>query len=458
MKKSNINKANNKVRNNKVSKKKASNVAEKNVTQNDIRQPILAYPIVNIPKYPPHKGMFTQCPFDLAGGNLSRSETEYLSQLKSKDRELLLKKLKSFGKSQTIPTRFRILASNLPNKADVLQRLVNSHEGSKYESWVESLLNIPFGRLAPPPVDSLSRMNMFLVDTKSVMDRAIFGQQDAKEEILRLLCQWISSGCLKSFAIGLEGEPGIGKTTFAKRVIANVMNRPFHFISLGGCFDSAFLTGHSYTYEGAIPGKIADCLKKSKVMNPCFYFDELDKISKSVKGDEITNTLIHITDREQNSQFHDKYFNGVDLDVSNALFAFSYNSSANINPVLLDRLHVIKFKSPTSNEKLEIAKQHLLPRLLAASALTGIVFPDDVIEHIVLGYTSESGVRSLEKKLTKVVTTINVALRAPGVCGQTKINIIRGDKSIVVSKEDVDIILGDAVEESSNTNWKCMYM
>ena len=184
------------------------------------------------------------------------------------------------------------------------------------------------------------------------------------EKIKLTLAAIVSEG-----SILIEDYPGSGKTTFAKNVIANVMNRPFNFIGLGGASDASCLIGHSYTYEGAIPGRIVESLKSSKVMNPVFYFDEMDKISKTTKGDEITNVLIHLTDREQNMQFHDRYFSGIDLDISNSLFVFSYNEARDVNPVLLDRLNVIKLKTPTVDEKIEIAKRHLIPRAMNAAGI-----------------------------------------------------------------------------------------
>tara|TARA_Y100000746_G_C15466983_1_gene434443 strand:- start:1263 stop:2666 length:1404 start_codon:yes stop_codon:yes gene_type:complete len=378
--------------------------------------------------------------------SFSRSEERYLSSLPEENRKFLISEMKKANTLNKIPIRFRILMSNLPNKSDILQRY-NTCDSSKLENWIESLLSLPIGKLAPPPINS--DIGNFLKETRTKMDAYVFGQYEAKDEIMRLLCQWSTSGKLNSFAIALEGPPGIGKTTFAKNVVAKVMNRPFNFVSLGGATDSAHLIGHSYTYEGAIPGKIAESLKTSKVMNPCFYFDELDKISKTAKGDEITNLLVHMTDREQNSHFNDRYFNGVHLDISEALFVFSYNYRQDISPVLLDRLNIIKLKSPSIDDKIQIAKIHMIPKALESSALSSdqLRFDDEHIEYIISKYTDESGVRNLEKALNRIVSTIGVLIHAPEVI--SSIDIPKEMQFSCVKNKLIDAILQDTKKETS---------
>ena len=131
----------------------------------------------------------------------------------------------------------------------------------------------------------------------------------------------------------IVGPMGNGKTTLVKEGIAKMINRPFEFIILGGATDSCYLDGHSYTYEGSIPGKIVDIVKKAKCMNPVIYFDELDKVSETPKGEEIINLLIHLTDFSQNDHFIDKYYNNIPIDLSKALFIFSLNDLEKVNPI-----------------------------------------------------------------------------------------------------------------------------
>ena len=154
--------------------------------------------------------------------------------------------------------------------------------------------------------------------------RNITGHEDAKLEVMKLLCTYARSGRSTGFSLGLEGGAGIGKTTFVKEAIAKCMNRPFYTIGLGGASDAAYLTGHSFTYEGAIPGRLTECLIEGGRMDPVIYFDELDKVSCTPKGDEIINILIHLIDAVQNDRIRDRYFNGIDLDFSRAIIVFSY--------------------------------------------------------------------------------------------------------------------------------------
>lgn len=386
---------------------------------------------------------------------LSRAEERYISALSEGKRRYLLKELKNNSCISRVPLRFRVLQSNIPNKSEILHRIANSCDSPKFETWIESLLSLPLGKICPPPVKDVSQINSFLLNTRNEMDQIVFGQHEAKNEIMRLLCQWSASGGLSSFAIALEGPPGIGKTTFAKNVISRVMKRPFNFISLGGATDASHLMGHSYTYEGAIPGRIVDGLKASNVMNPCFYFDELDKISKTPKGDEISNILIHLTDREQNAQFHDRYFNGIDLDLSQSLFIFSYNNVQNINPILLDRLNVIKFKTPSIDEKIEIAKQHLIPKAIKATGIkiNDIEFSDETIRYIIETYTDESGVRNLEKNLCRIISTLGMLIHAPDLMKTTDIQ--KNDAPIQCKYSVVDEILVD--EKKDNNSYMLMY-
>ncbi len=382
---------------------------------------------------------------------LSRSEERYISTLPENKRKFLLNELTKNSKVRQVPLRFRVLQSNIPNKSEILQKLQNSCDNPKYETWVESLLTVPIGKLCPPPIREISEINNFLMETRNEMDRIVYGQYEAKNEIMRLLCQWSASGGLSSFAIALEGPPGIGKTTFAKNVISKVMKRPFQFISLGGATDAAHLVGHSYTYEGAIAGRIVDGLKVAKVMNPCFYFDELDKISKTPKGDEISNILIHLTDREQNSNFHDKYFNGIDFDLSQSLFVFSYNNASNINPILLDRLNIIKFETPSIDEKIEIAKQHLIPKAISSSGVKyeDVEISDYCIEYIITKHTDEKGVRNLEKNLCRIVSTFGLIIHAPEVL--QSLNVKKDTEGKVLCNiELIDAILMNTRKEDKS--------
>ena len=212
-------------------------------------------------------------------------------------------------------------------------------------------------------------------------------------------------------AIAIHGPPGTGKTSLVKEGISKILNRPFAFIALGGATDSSFLEGHGYTYEGSIWGKIVQILIDSKCMNPVIYFDELDKISDTPKGEEIAGILTHLTDTTQNSQFHDKYFCDIDFDLSKCLFIFSYNDESKVNPILKDRMYRIQTKGYNQKQKNVIANDYLLPKIREQVVFKSedIVITDQNIKHIIEHYCNkEDGVRNLKRCLEIIHTKLNL--------------------------------------------------
>ena len=170
---------------------------------------------------------------------------------------------------------------------------------------------------------------------------------------MQMVGQWIANPDAIGSAIAIHGPMGTGKTTLVKEGISKILNREFAFIALGGATDSSFLEGHSYTYEGSTWGKIVDIIIQCKSMNPVIYFDELDKVSDTPKGEEIIGILTHLTDTSQNSKFHDKYFSEIDFDLSKCLFIFSYNDERKVNPILRDRMYRINTTGYNKEEKTE---------------------------------------------------------------------------------------------------------
>ena len=230
-----------------------------------------------------------------------------ISEERRKNIEECEKQLKSRSKSE-IPPYYRILELNIPIRSkEVILKYMSSldnldetsTEYHKFEAFVETCQEIPFGKyITLPKPDNFST---FLMECATTLNDCIYGHELPKLEILQYLSQLISNPTCKGQPLGIYGPPGIGKTTLIQEGLAKVLNRPFHFISLGGCSDSSFLDGHSFTYEGSRTGKIVDILRSSQCMNPIIYFDELDKISDTSKGEEISNLLVHLTDESQNS-------------------------------------------------------------------------------------------------------------------------------------------------------------
>lgn len=354
---------------------------------------------------------------------LNDEEQEYYDELsKSKQKKLnkQMKQLATLVRDGDVPYKFRILDLPIPDmvkanvikKLDMLDKIEMDGENYKLRAWVEGFLRIPFGQIVPLPVkldDGPKPCASFLSDTRKTLDSAVYGMQSAKTQIMQILAQWISNPSSVGNVIALKGPMGVGKTSFAKHGVAKVLQRPFEFFSLGGASDSANFVGHSFTYEGSTWGRIADSLMTARCMNPVMYFDELDKVSETAHGQEIVSMLIHMTDRSQNSQFHDRYFAGIDFDLSQCLFVFSFNDESKVHPVLKDRMQVIHCSGYTAAEKTIILTQYVLPQMIDRIKLADVTLVDDAIKFLISEYSSEEeGVRTLMRAVETLLTRINL--------------------------------------------------
>ena len=264
--------------------------------------------------------------------------------------------------------------------------------------------------------DKYGEINKYMLNIKSTLDNAVHGHDKAKKQIERIIGQWIN-GKQDGYCFGFEGPAGVGKTTLAKKGLANCLkdeqgnSRPFAMIQMGGDANGSSLHGHNYTYVGSTWGSIVQILIDKKCMNPIIFIDEIDKISKTEHGKEIIGILTHLLDPAQNDCFQDKYFSGIELDLSKALFILSYNDVEAIDKIMLDRVHRVKFKNLTLDEKLVISNTHILPEVYEKMGLQGMIeFSNDVLKFIIDEYTAESGVRKLKEILFEIVGEINLEI------------------------------------------------
>jgi ATP-dependent Lon protease len=352
--------------------------------------------------------------------NYSKDEITYFNKLLPDTQDNIIKIEKNINdiSNDLVPMRFKFLLSNttLENKRVIINKLnelnkLSSHssEYSKLYKYVNTLSKLPLGLYHNINIrkDGISN---YLTNIKRELDDKIYGHNETKDQIIRILAQFIANPNARGYAIGIQGSMGVGKTKLIKDGIAKVLKYPFAFIPLGGISDSSYLKGHLYTYEGSTYGKIVDEIIKAKVMNPIFFFDELDKISSSRYGEEITNTLIHITDNTQNDSFSDKYLEEINLDLSKSLMFFTFNNIDNINPILRDRMIIIKVDKYSISDKIKLCKNFLIKEICISYNIKSddIIIKDEDIEYVINRTTEEDGVRNLQRNINNIYSYINM--------------------------------------------------
>ena len=262
--------------------------------------------------------------------------------------------------------------------------------------------------------NNYNRVQKYLDGVGDILDKSVHGHKNAKKQIERIIGQWVN-GEQTGYCFGFEGPPGVGKTSIAKHGLSKCLtddngeSRPFAFIAIGGSSNGSTLDGHNYTYVGSMWGKIVDILMETKCMNPIIFIDEIDKVSRTENGREIIGILTHLVDPTQNDEFQDKYFTGIDLDLSKALFVFSYNDVSLMDRILLDRIHRIKFDHLSLEDKVTICQEYMLPEIYEKMGQQGnIVIPKEVIEYVVEEFTCEAGVRKMKEIMFEIVGEINL--------------------------------------------------
>jgi ATP-dependent Lon protease len=387
------------------------------------------------------------------------NDLTFFNKLELSQQKNIIKELREINKiiRSEKPYRLTLLESNIPTffKAVAMKKIslmrhmdVGDGEYYKIKNWVDTFMRIPFGVYKTLPItitNGIDNCTEFMENSRKILDDAVYGLNDAKMQIMQLLGQLITNPSAVGSAIGIHGSPGVGKTNLAREGISKILGRPFAFIALGGATDSSFLEGHSYTYEGSSWGKIVQILIDSKCMNPVIYFDELDKVSETPKGDEIIGILTHLIDTSQNNQFHDRYFAEIDFDLSKCLFIFTYNDESKINPILKDRMYKIQIKNYNKKEKTIIANNYLLPKIRDQVKFNfeDIIVNDDIIHYIVDTYCDkEDGVRNLKRCLEIIHTKLNLCrLVKPGSSIFEENTITNVQFPLTITKDIVDKLI-----------------
>ena len=363
-----------------------------------------------------------------------------------------------------IPYDKRILLLNTTDevKAKCMEKfkaLKSNFQGDpKAQSWLDGLLRIPFGKYCDNEIinfksdfikktnetnlfsdndidyyinnlklidnsnplinewlDYKSNKKQFIKDIRSNLDSAVYGHKEAKIQLERLFAQWVN-GETKGAILGLQGPPGTGKTSLAKNGLSKCLKdkngkpRPFTLLPIGGSVNGSTLVGHGYSYVGSTWGRIADILMISGCMNPIIFIDEVDKISNTEHGREITSILTHLTDATQNDEFEDKYFAGIKLDLSKALIVLSFNDPDLIDPILKDRITIIETHPLSIREKIVIINDYMLPEICKDVGFnkSEIIMSESIIKYIIETYTNEAGVRKVKEKIVEIIRDINL--------------------------------------------------
>ena len=282
-----------------------------------------------------------------------------------------------------------------------IQKLERMHPSTPDYSVIYNHLDL----MLDLPWDEYTEDSYDLKKAEKVLDNDHYGMDKIKDRILEYLAVLKLKGDMKSPILCFVGPPGIGKTSLG-RSIANAINRRYVRLSLGGLHDESELRGHRKTYIGAMPGRIVQSLRKVKTANPVFILDEIDKIGKDFRGDP-SSALLEVLDPEQNNSFYDNYLE-TEFDLSKVLFIATANSLADIQPALRDRLEIIQLSGYSTEEKIEIAKRHLLPKQKELHGLTKtpIKFPDKVLNKMIQEYTRESGVRELDRLTAAIMRSL----------------------------------------------------
>ena len=264
-------------------------------------------------------------------------------------------------------------------------------------SYIELILDLPW--------DEVTKDNFDLNKAREILDRDHFGLEQVKERIIEHLAVLKLKGDMKSPILWLFGPPGVGKTSLGKSM-AEALGRKYERVSLGGLRDEAEIRGHRKTYIGAMPGRIIKSVKKANSSNPVFVLDEIDKVASDNHGDP-SSALLEVLDPEQNETFHDNYLE-LDYDLSKVMFVATANSLTTIQPALRDIMEIIEMNGYTIEEKVQIAKKHLLPKQIKLHGIKEDQFtlPDEMLEKIVDQYTRESGVRTLDKMISKMIRNV----------------------------------------------------
>lgn len=358
----------------------------------------------------------------------------------------------------------------LLDKYDSIQKLGNS-DYAKGKAWLKTVLNIPFGKYKPFKVrssDSHDKINSYFKMVREHLDKKVHNMDKVKDEIMEFLARKISNPHSKGHVLALCGPPGCAKTVILK-TLAEALELPFYQINFGGLNDVSVLTGHSETYVGSKPGKFVEILSNAGCMNPIIYLDEIDKISEH-KGREINGILTHLLDEEQNNKFQDNYLSNININMSKCLFVIAFNDADKVDRIVSDRMKIIYIDSPSSDAKVTIASQKMIPDIINTLNIKKdkyLNLDNELLKYIIESKVpKEEGVRQLRKCLEKLFNRINYLLltgqyrnsdlsvtNSESVCQDVNDNLallnIQSTETVHITKAFIDNCLESKYDDTS---------
>ena len=351
--------------------------------------------------------------------NISSANDPELMKLE----EQILKSSLNNGFADSYRTKILKSKMSFANKVIAYKKLeimetyeeTDTSEYAKYKAWMDGLLSVPFGVCNDSGItkeSSLEDIQKYIKHVRDTLDRKLSFLEKPKDQIINIVTQMMRNPDVNINAIGLHGPAGVGKTSIVES-IAEALGRPYATISLGGESDASSLTGHGFTYVGSGSGRLIDILRHTKKMNPIVLIDELDKVSETQHGKEIIGTLIHLTDSTTNSKYnYDKYFSGIEFDLSKVLFVFTYNDPTKVDRILADRLFKIKVDNYDFKEKLEITNKHIIPYMIDKFKFDkdDIAFTEKAVKYLVNSSNKADGMRDIKTKIKIILSRINTLL------------------------------------------------
>lgn len=346
----------------------------------------------------------------------------------------------------------------------------SSEELIKYKTWLNTLLNIPFGNYQENIISIDSephKINDYIFNVRNILDQHLSFLEKPKDQIINIITHMIRNPKTSINGIGIYGPKGTGKSSLINS-IGTALNRPVIRISLGGSNDANVLNGHDFTYIGSRQGKIIDAIINSKIMNPIIHFDEIDKISNNHHGQEIFNTLLHLTDSTTNNQYNcDNYFAGIEFDLSRILFIFTYNDPNNVDPIFADRIYKINITNYSYSEKFSIIQNHLINNILKSFNFKDneISFTEDSIKYLIEKSKNSDGMRTIKNNIQIIISRINTLL----LIDESQANVIQLNYKklyknyrklpVLILKHHIDLLLEDSIyEEYTELKYPHMYL